>query len=236
MLRLKLSKKEKEELKELRRRTNDPRSEKALAVLLAGEGRSSLEVSELLKRHYNTIKEWLKRYRDEGIKGLSRKATSGRPSTRSDKLIPLLESWLQESPEKKGYQSGLWTVRLIITEYKKVTGEDISEDTVERALKDAGFSFKRPKKGLPPSAPSKEKKLEQVKSIIQEIEKAIKASKREVEIFTLDESHFSTEPYLIKGWYKKGEHFFCERLQQERKLHNVWCVQHKKKTFLLEKQ
>jgi len=28
-------------------------------------------------------------------------------------------------------------------------------------------------------------------------------SKGETEIYALDESHFSTEPYLVRGWFKK---------------------------------
>lgn len=236
MLRLILSKKQLRELRIVRRSTDNPRSERALAVLLNSEGKSAKEISALLKRHYHTVKDWLNRYKKHGILGLSRTYSPGRPSTRSEKLIPLMQKWLKQSPNNYGYQTGLWTVRLIIEEYRKVTGDKISEDTVERGLKDAGFSFKRPKKGLPQSAPSKAEKLKKIESIIKDIQLLIKSSAKEVEVFTLDESHFSTEPYLIKGWYKKGEHFFYKDLQEERKLHNIWCIQSKKKTFLLEKQ
>ena len=33
--------------------------------------------------------------------------------------------------------------------YEKERGKSISEDTAERALKDAGVSYKRPKKSMP---------------------------------------------------------------------------------------
>ncbi len=37
--------------------------------------------------------------------------------------------------------------------------------------------------------------------IVDEIKGLLK--KKECEIYALDESHFSTEPYLVQGWFKK---------------------------------
>ena len=49
---------------------------------------------------------------------------------------------------------------------EKERGKSISEDTAERALKDAGFCYKRPKKSMPFTAPSKEEKLLRVNTIL----------------------------------------------------------------------
>jgi hypothetical protein len=51
--------------------------------------------------------------------------------------------------------------------------------------------------------------------------------KEQTEVFAVDESHFSTEPYLINGWFKKGEHFFHADTKAKKKAarylaHWIW--------------
>jgi hypothetical protein len=49
--------------------------------------------------------------------------------------------------------------------------------------------------------------------------------KEQTEVFAVDEIHFSTEPCLIKWWFKKGEHFFLADTKAKTKLHDVWCIE-----------
>ncbi len=50
----------------------------------------------------------------------------------------------------------------------------------------------------------------------------------------LDESHFSTEPYVIRGWSKKGKPFFPVDPEKTRNPHNIWGICTSKRFFLLE--
>ncbi len=109
----------------------------------------------------------------------------------------------------------------------------VSEDTIERSLKSLGYTFKRPAKAVGPKAPSPEAKKEAVQTILNEIQKLIKTN--ECEILALDESHFSTEPYLVKGWFKKNTAVQDTRGELPPKLHDIWMLKFKKQTFLLEK-
>ena len=232
MIRIELKRKDKKELTAIRRKTDDPRSERALTVLLCNDGWSPPKISKFLKRHYNTVASWLRQYSKDGIGSLSRKYSPGRPSERTTKFIPRLEQWVTKSPQDYEYKNGQWNVKLFIEQYKKETGVVLSDDTVERALKDAGYSYKKPKKVVPANAPSKEEKIKVVKGIIKQIQ--VMLEKKDTEVFCLDETHFSTEPYLVKGWYKKGIFFSSGKLSPEREQHSAWSVQHGKKTFLLE--
>jgi hypothetical protein len=117
---------------------------------------------------------------------------------------------------------------------KTERGKNISEDTVERALKDEGFCYKRPKKSMPFTAPSKEEKLLRVNTILCEVKEMI--SKEQTEEFAVDESHFSTEPYLIKGWFKKSKHFFPAGTKAKTKLHDIWRIESENRIILLEKR
>jgi hypothetical protein len=117
--------------------------------------------------------------------------------------------------------------------YRKETGRNISEDTAERALRDEGFSYKRPKKSMPVNAPLKEEKIARINAIIKEVKELL--DNNEAEVFAIDESHFSTEPYLIKGWFKKGQHFFPTDTKAKTKLHDIWRIESENRIILLEK-
>jgi len=91
----------------------------------------------------------------------------------------------------------------------------------------------RPSKATPGHAPTKEEKQKEVKKMVQEILKII--DKKESVIYTLDESHFSTEPYLIQGWFKKRWPPQDSNTQKERKPHLLWLLEHQNTKILLEK-
>lgn len=46
------------------------------------------------------------------------------------------------------------------------------------------------------------------------------SARRETVIYALDESHFSNRPYLVRGWFKKGERF---RIQTPGKRESLTC-------------
>ena len=105
------------------------------------------------------VRRWIKRYKNNGIAGLSRELSPGRPREQRNKAICLLEELILKSPRMYGYVYDTWDKRLIMEEYEKETGIKLSSSTAERALREAGYSYKRPKKGVPPNAPTKEEKM-----------------------------------------------------------------------------
>ena len=80
-----------------------------------------------------------------------------------------------------------------------------------------GYVYKRPSKTTPGHASTKEEKQDTVKKMVQEILKTI--DQKESVIYTLDESHFSTEPYLVQGWFKKRLPPQDSNTKKERKSH-----------------
>lgn len=120
----------------------------------------------------------------------------------------------------------------MIAQYEKDTGETVSHDTVERALRDMGYSYKRGKKAVPANAPNKEEKLKRVKEICREIESL--GSSGDYEIMFLDESHFTTDPYVSRGWHKRGQPFFPQGSEKERKHNNIWGIRTGKRYILLQ--
>jgi transposase len=230
---IKLSDEQRSELIQIRQKTSDYRSERALAVLHCAEGQRPCQIAAILKRSSQTICQWLHAYKKDGAEGLNRNFSPGRPSVRKAKLIPKLSEYLARSPRDYGWGEDVWSVKVIIAQYEKDHQHTISRYSVIRAFHDEGHSSKRSKKTIPEHAPSKEEKLNRVKEIAAEINALRKYG--DLEIMFLDESHFSTEPYVVRGWSKRGEAFFPPDASEKRSLHDIWGIRAGKRRFLLEK-
>ncbi len=232
MIKVSITKEQQKELKQFRSLASSNDSEKALMVLLSSEGEKVSQIAKTLKRNPHTVRDWLKRYNAAGLKGLSRKYSPGRPDEKRAKLKAHIQEVLGDSPVDHGYQDHVWSVPLIEHDAALKLGLSVSGDTVTRALNDMGYSYKRPAKTVPARAPDKKEKAERVKSMIEEIKGIL--SKGETEIYALDESHFSTEPYLVRGWFKKRWPPQDRDKLQEGKSHILWMLKFGDTEVLLE--
>ncbi len=233
MIKIQLTNEQRLKLESYRKQASSKDSEKALMALLSNDGKSVPEIALMLKRNPHTIRDWLKRYRVQGIDGLSRNFSPGRPNTMRKKIKRYIEQIIGNSPINHGYQDSTWSVPLITYEVNKNLNLNASSKTVTRALKNMGYVYKRPSKTTPGHAPSKEEKQETVKKMVQKILKIIE--QKESVIYTLDESHFSTEPYLVQGWFKKRWPPQDSNTQKERKSHLLWMLGYQDTKILLEK-
>lgn len=229
---LELTEQQKKQLKELQNNGSGLLRERSLAILHCAEGRKITWIAHALNRQILTIRTWIARFREAGVQGLERNYSPGRPSVRTVAFRPKVEEYLSKTPRTYGWHEDLWHMSLLKSQLKKDTGKEISTSTLERLLKDCGYSYKRPRKGVPASAPSKEEKLTQIQRIAREILELNKNS--DVEVMFVDESHFSTEPYVIRGWYRKGEDFFPRDKPQKGIRIGFWRIQTSDKIILLE--
>ena len=161
MFRIKLSYEQKEELENFRRQASSKNSEKALMILLNNEGRSISEISQILKRHYHTVRTWLKRYELSGITGLERNFSPGRPPVLREKVKQCIKEMINDSAPGNEHGHRTWSVSLITFELNRKF--DVSHDTVRRSLKDMGYVFKRPSETVPGHAPSRKIKQNHIK-------------------------------------------------------------------------
>lgn len=232
MIKVSITNEQQKELNQFRALASSRDSEKALMVLLSSEGKTVAQISESLKRNPHTVRDWLKRYNANGIKGLTRKYSPGRPDEKRAKIKAHIQAILMSPPTGHGYQDHVWSVPLIKHDVSLKLGFSVSGDTVTRALNDMGYSYKRPAKTVPARAPDKKEKVARVTSMIEGIKEIL--SKGEVDVYALDESHFSTEPYLVRGWFKKRWPPQNRDKQQEGKSHILWMLEFGDKKILLE--
>ena len=232
MIKVSITQEQRKELEQFRSQASSRNSEKALMVLLSSEGKKVSQIAQMLKRNPHTVRDWLKRYNASGLTGLHRKYSPGRPDEKRAKLKVHIQKILCDSPVEHGYQDHVWSVPLIVHDAALKFGLSVSGDTVIRALKAMGYSYKRPTKAVPARAPDKKEKTERVKLMVEKIKELL--SKRETEIYAIDESHFSTEPYLVRGWFKKRWPPQNRDKQQKRKSHILWVLKSDNTEILLE--
>lgn len=233
MIRISITTQEKQELQRVRKHASSVNSEKILMVLMNSNGDSAPVIAKKLKRNAHTVRDWLKRYKRDGIKGLERNYSPGRPADKRELAKEHIKKALSTAPKEFGYLDSVWSVPLIAYDTRKKLNIDISEGTVTRALSDLGYSYKRPAKTVSKKAPTKEEKANQISLLIDRI-KSI-AQHEETEIYALDESHFSTEPYLVRGWFKKRWTMQDRNASKAGKSHILWMLEFKESKFLLEK-
>ncbi len=201
MIRISLGTEEKAALNRLRLTKKSNIGERAHYVLLSDEGKSVQEIAAHLNRNGHTVRLWLKRYLIDGIAGLSSRKNPGRPA----KKAPVIESQLQEllskSPQEYGYQEAGWQINILRDWFAK-QGLHACTNTLAKALNKLDFVYKRFSKTLPVNAPSSTEKKARVRTIVEEVSKN---NTTDIEILFVDESHFSNQPYVARGWFKCGE-------------------------------
>src|SRR5574344_2125275 len=112
-IRIQISESERQELFLLRQKSGDYRSERALAVLHCADGKRPRQIADMLKRSSQAICQWLHAYQKDGLAGLDKDYSPGRPSVRKEKLIPHLSEYLAKSPRDFGWGEDVWSVNTI---------------------------------------------------------------------------------------------------------------------------
>lgn len=232
MIKISISSDEREELEQFRRLSSSKDSEKALMILLCSEGQKVDQIATVLKRNPHTVRDWLKRYKESGIKGLSRNYSPGRPDEKRSKIKEHIAAIISSSPVEHGYNDHVWSVPLIAHDARQKLKITVSNDTVNRALNSMGYSYKRPSKTVPARAPSRDAKKQAIDSMIEGIKTLL--SEAETEIYALDESHFSTEPYLVRGWFKKRWPPQNRNERQAGESYVLWMLESRNTKILLE--
>ena len=201
MIRISLSPEEKTALNQLRLNRNSNIGERAHYVLLSNEGSSIPEIAEHLNRNKHTIRLWIKRYVNEGISGLKNQKQPGRPAKKAPIIELQLAMLLNKSPQEYGYQEAGWQLNILRDWFSK-KGVQACDNTLVKSLNKLGFVYKRFSKTMPENAPSSTEKKERIAEIVEVIGKDTGS---DTEILFVDESHFSNQPYVSRGWFKRGE-------------------------------
>jgi len=134
------------ELERLYRTTKDPRLRtRAQMILLSGEqGLKVPQIAAIVRESEATVLRWLKRYLAEGLEGLKDAPRPGRPSDVTQEYRAALLAAVRQRPRSLGLPFSLWTLQRLGDYLAEHTGIRVSDETVRRALKQAGIVLSRP--------------------------------------------------------------------------------------------
>jgi transposase len=135
-----------EELDHLYRTTKVPRLRtRAQMVLLSAEQRLKIpQIAAIVRESEATVGRWLKRYLAEGLNGLQDAPRPGRPSEVTEAYRTALLAAVRRRPRSLGLPFSLWTLQRLVDYLAEKTTIRVSDETVRRALKQAGIGLSRP--------------------------------------------------------------------------------------------
>jgi transposase len=144
MLQLEVHDSETAELRQMARQAVGRVSERAHFVLLSGRGYSPPEIGDLFDYDVQTVRTWLKAYRQQGCAGMEDAPRSGRPP-KDRHLTAVVQAQASQPPPNSGYVQACWTVALLVLHLGTHFRLSVSASRVRLALHQAGFRWKRPK-------------------------------------------------------------------------------------------
>lgn len=195
MLDYRLSDSELSALREAHRQARDQRkADRLKAVYLLGKGWTALQVSEALLVDDDTVRNWFKRYREQGQKGLVNWKVGGSQGYLSADQQALLRLHLEENLHSTSQQVQDYLQRHTQVCYKPrgLTG----------LLNRLGFRFKKTK--LVPGKADAEKQvafLEQLDDIKQKMKPAD-------DLYYMDAMHPQHNTQVGYGWIQQGATFW----------------------------
>lgn len=146
MAREKLSEKAWDALDALRFSTTDVAVfRNATIILMTDVGRSKFSIAEDLGCSPGTVDNARRRYREQGLAGLTPRKSPGRPSQATPEYRSALRQAIQTPPQSLGYGFSVWSAARLNAHLKKLTNKSFSDDRLRALLHEEGFSFQRPK-------------------------------------------------------------------------------------------
>jgi transposase len=128
---------------------NDLRTwKRARAVLAYIEGRLNTDIGPELQVDPSTVSRWVAAYALQGIPALSPGKSSGAPPKLSDEQLQELGQLVEDGPVAAGFDSGIWTARLVGELIRRRFGVEYNWKYVPELLHKLGFSVQRPRKRL----------------------------------------------------------------------------------------
>jgi transposase len=114
-------------------------------VLLSVEpGLKGPQIAAIVRESEVTVLRGLKRYLAEGSEGLQDAPRPGRPSEVTEAYRTSLLAAVRRRPRSLGRPFSRWTLQRLVDYLAEPTGIRLSDETVRRALKQAGIVLSRP--------------------------------------------------------------------------------------------
>jgi putative transposase len=194
-----LSATQRDELLDIYRKDTDPELRfRAHILLLLGEGYAWGTIEAVLFCSSRTVDRWLKRFRAEGVAGLTGRKR-GRPFRLGLGWVALLISWVTtKTPGDFGFLRSRWSCALLALVLRDREGVDTSRETVRRLLHRGHLVYRRPRPVLKPDQEERQARLAELRGLLE----GLPADETAV---WQDEVEVHTNPKIGRMWMPKGK-------------------------------
>lgn len=122
--------------------------QRAVAVLLSLEGKTTHQIGEAMRRCHTTVFRWLKRFDELGVAACTPRKSSGRPPKIDRDAQATLRTAVAENPRDLGYEFTRWTTPLLAEHLRLTHRLCVHPATVGDALRNMGCRYGCPKLDL----------------------------------------------------------------------------------------
>jgi putative transposase len=195
---LSLTAKQHDELLRIYRKDPDPELRfRAHIILSLGEGHSWDTIEAMLFCSSRTVDRWLKRFRSEGIAGLTGRKR-GRPFRLGLGWVAVLVTWVTtKTPGDFGFLRSRWSCAVLALLLREREGMTASRETVRRLLHRGNLVYRRPRPVPPPNEEQRKAKLAGLRELLEDL------PDNETAVWQ-DEVEVHTNPKIGRMWMPKG--------------------------------
>ena len=128
------------------RRSEESRYDHRLhGVLLVAQGMSCRQVSELLGDAPRTVAYWVRRFKRDGLGGLTEEERPGRPRRLSEDHIQDIDEALRRQPSDFGLTGNLWDGKTLSAYVKSQWDVGLGARQCQRLFRQLGFRLRKPR-------------------------------------------------------------------------------------------
>jgi transposase len=187
-------------------------------------GEAPSEVMRSLGLCRTSIYPWLRKYKKDGEKALSRRKAAGPKPKLSEKQRLRVRQWIVgKDPRQYGFDFGLWTRQIVAHLVLEKFGVKLGKTAVGRLLASLNITPQKPlRRAYERDSKAIDQWLKQDYPALQR-----RARKHKATIFFLDEAGFSSEPNLGRTYGLKGQTPVVKTSGQRQKLNAISAISSK---------
>ena len=171
------------------------------AIKLYKENKEINEIAYFFGVHRGSVSRWITNYKRKGKESLRRKKAKGAEYKLSKEELKEILSMLKEDAVNYGFETPLWTCKMVQQIIFKQTGKKIHTTNIMRLFKKLNLSPQKPERF---ASQRNEKTIRKWKR--EEWPKIEKHRRRwQAMLYFQDESGISLTPVLGRTWAKKGK-------------------------------
>jgi transposase len=126
-------------------------------VLLVAQGMTCPEVARLLGDAPRSVENWVHRFDQRGLAGLTEGERSGRPARLDEKQVKEINRVLRAKPSDEGMRVNLWDGKTLSAWIDKTYGVQLGVRQCQRLFRQLEFRLRKPRPVLARADPARQR-------------------------------------------------------------------------------